>query len=90
MLALSATLFLTGVCAGRSPAMPLRLRWLVPCSFGIYWLHQAVQLPLLNLCRFVPGPPLLIWLGVFCLTVIVCGLLTRWVLRKIPGIGKAF
>ena len=88
--ALSATLFFVGAFSRINSAIPRIFRFFIPYSFGIYWLHMAVQLPLLQLCRSIELPTAVLWLGTLCLTLCICSALTAGVLKKTPILRHIF
>lgn len=56
-----------------------------PTSYGTYWLHQIVLMPLLYAMLNLQVPIGLKWAAGVVATIAICQVLSRYVLKKIPG-----
>ncbi|MDR3321859.1 MAG: acyltransferase family protein [Synergistaceae bacterium] len=59
-------------------------------SYAIYWLHQIVLMPMLYMMKSWDVSAYLKWGSSLPLTVLICDLLARFVLKKLPLVGRVF
>jgi len=75
--AISITILLTTCFTKFSHRLPHFLTLIAPQTYGIYWLHQIILLPLLALFSYVPLPAGILWGIAIIATVLISYKLTE-------------
>ena len=86
----ATTIFLTAFSVKQGKKFAGVFLSLASSTYGIYWLHQMILLPLLSLFRFIPLPTFFLWLASILLTLGICHYLTMNILRKISFTKNIF
>jgi membrane-bound acyltransferase YfiQ involved in biofilm formation len=81
-IALLSTLFLTGLFFRFQKMLGKLTFYFSPYSYGIYWLHLIVLVPVLYLIKPYPIHLLIKWSFAILFTLIACRLLSKYVLKK--------
>ncbi|MDR3322268.1 MAG: hypothetical protein LBS93_07445, partial [Synergistaceae bacterium] len=89
-VSISMTLFLSSLFIRLQRPLYKFTRRFDADSYAIYWLHQIVLMPMLYLMKQWDVSVYLKWAVSLPLTVLICALLARFVLKKLPLLGKVF
>lgn len=61
-----------------------------PYSYGIYWLHQIVLMANMTFLLYFTFSPSIKWSIAILVTFVVCLLITKYVLKRVPLLRKIF
>lgn len=84
------TFGLIGLFVKESSSSKYSISRIAPYSYGIYWLHQIVGMLIMNYLVNVNLPAIAKWSITMVLTVLLCALTTKYILKKAPLLKKIF
>lgn len=84
------TFALISIFLKTKPKFQETLSFFTPYSYGIYWLHQIILMSMVYALLDFNFPPVIKWTLAVLITVLICTLLTRHILKKVPFFKKIF
>lgn len=63
---------------------------IAPYSYGIYWLHQIIGMIIMEYLVSIDMPAIAKWTITMILTVFICALATKYILKKTPLLKSIF